>query len=182
MDSIFVWCSLSFTHTHTYTHPLDRHQLPINSCLYPPLFPVGFIQPHPFPCHLQSPGYFGKSKSYLPPSIHCFYPLKRARGADNIWLLLSLPYIHKISIIYIGCHRSLKLRDKGSMTDEEQLETISSEDAYKFPLVGSCVLFSLYLAFKVCELVYITRGWSSLADVLPLSLVSFSIRIGWIGC
>ncbi|EWM21510.1 signal peptide peptidase family protein [Nannochloropsis gaditana] len=53
-----------------------------------------------------------------------------------------------LAIIYIGCHRSLQLRDKGAMSDEDQLETISKEDAYKFPLIGSCVLFGLYAAFK----------------------------------
>ena len=32
-----------------------------------------------------------------------------------------------VAIIYIGCHRSLVLRDKGAVSDEEPLETISKE-------------------------------------------------------
>lgn len=32
-----------------------------------------------------------------------------------------------VAIIYIGCHRSLALRDKGAATDEEPVETISKE-------------------------------------------------------
>jgi len=32
-----------------------------------------------------------------------------------------------VAIIYIGCHRSLVLRDKGAATDEEPVETISKE-------------------------------------------------------
>lgn len=74
----------------------------------------------------------------------------------GLWALSNLVLIPvtfnllatSLAIIYIGCHRSLQLRDKGAMTDEEQLETISKEDAYKFPLIGSCVLFGLYVAFK----------------------------------
>lgn len=74
----------------------------------------------------------------------------------GLWALSNLVLIPvtfnllatSLAIIYIGCHRSLQLRDKGAMSDEEQLETISKEDAYKFPLIGSCVLFGLYAAFK----------------------------------
>jgi len=54
----------------------------------------------------------------------------------------------QVAIVYIGCHRSLMLRDRGLVPPEEQ-EAISKEDAYKFPLIGSCVLFGLYLLFKV---------------------------------
>jgi len=42
--------------------------------------------------------------------------------------------------IYIGSHLSLKKRG---------METMSSEDAWKFPFIGSGVLFGLYLLFKV---------------------------------
>ncbi|CAN0038768.1 unnamed protein product, partial [Discosporangium mesarthrocarpum] len=53
-------------------------------------------------------------------------------------------------ILYIGCHRSLRMRDKSSATAEES-ETISSEEAMKFPVIGSCVLFGLYLLFKFLD-------------------------------
>lgn len=32
-----------------------------------------------------------------------------------------------VAIIYIGCHRSLALRDRGAISDEEQVETISKD-------------------------------------------------------
>jgi len=59
-------------------------------------------------------------------------------------------------IIFIGSHRSLKLEggtdgadgQSGAEAKSEKKETISKEDAYKFPLVGSAALFSLYIAFK----------------------------------
>lgn len=50
-------------------------------------------------------------------------------------------------ILYVGCHRSLKLRDKVASPPGEQ-DTISQEDAMKFPLVGSAVLFGLFLVLK----------------------------------
>lgn len=43
--------------------------------------------------------------------------------------------------IYFGSLRSLKPSQKA--------ETLSSKDAYMFPIYGSCVLFGLYLVFKL---------------------------------
>jgi minor histocompatibility antigen H13 len=57
-------------------------------------------------------------------------------------------------IIFIGCHRSLKLGEEpnvdgtSSSTEKVEKEFISAEDAYKFPFIGSAALFSLYVAFK----------------------------------
>lgn len=51
------------------------------------------------------------------------------------------------TIIYIGSHRSLILRDHEHPLNEER-DVMSAQDAYKFPLVGSCTLFGLFLAFK----------------------------------
>ena len=52
------------------------------------------------------------------------------------------------AIIYVGCHRSLRLRDRGSL-GPAQSEVISKDDAYQFPLIGSAVLFGLYVVFKL---------------------------------
>lgn len=41
--------------------------------------------------------------------------------------------------IYVGSYRSL---------DQKKNETMSSNDAWMFPVVGSCVLFGLYMLFK----------------------------------
>ncbi|CAN0242988.1 unnamed protein product [Pylaiella littoralis] len=50
-------------------------------------------------------------------------------------------------ILYIGSHRSLRLRDKTSIESCES-ETLSKEAAMKAPIIGSGVLLSIYLLFK----------------------------------
>jgi len=52
-------------------------------------------------------------------------------------------------IIYIGSYQSLQLKfDKADGTSTEELETMTAGDAAMFPIVGSGVLFSLYIMFK----------------------------------
>ena len=57
-------------------------------------------------------------------------------------------------IIFIGCHRSLKLplddilKGGGDTSKQSDREKITAADAYKFPVVGSAALFGLYIAFK----------------------------------
>ena len=62
------------------------------------------------------------------------------------------------TIIYIGCHRSLRLRERaqlgggaGDGAAAVEHELISTADAYKFPFVGSAVLFGLYALFKLFD-------------------------------
>mmetsp|Transcript_35581 Transcript_35581/g.46940 ORF Transcript_35581/g.46940 Transcript_35581/m.46940 type:complete len:456 (-) Transcript_35581:220-1587(-) len=59
------------------------------------------------------------------------------------------------AIIYIGCHRSLRLRnaldEDGKPKPAEEREVMTQKDAYKFPIVGSAVLFGLYLLFKFLD-------------------------------
>eukprot|EP00527_Entomoneis_sp_CCMP2396_P006008 CAMPEP_0198139452 /NCGR_PEP_ID=MMETSP1443-20131203/2729_1 /TAXON_ID=186043 /ORGANISM="Entomoneis sp., Strain CCMP2396" /LENGTH=405 /DNA_ID=CAMNT_0043801571 /DNA_START=299 /DNA_END=1516 /DNA_ORIENTATION=+ len=82
-----------------------------------------------------------------------------------------IPYpVHLLTlvtaILYVGCHQSLFLAPKvnekllqqhfqsggnSSSFVSEPRETLRKEDAYQFPLVGSCALFSLYLAFKFLD-------------------------------
>ena len=53
-------------------------------------------------------------------------------------------------IVYIGCHRSLRLlktEAQGGAKSEEK-ETLTAQDAYMFPFIGSGALFGLYVAFK----------------------------------
>lgn len=82
---------------------------------------------------------------------------------------ILIPYVVNLlilvtCILYSGCHSSLLLREEQALargekdptkTKEEQdntplpsSETLTSEDAMQFPIVGSCSLFSLYCAFK----------------------------------
>ena len=56
-------------------------------------------------------------------------------------------------ILYIGCHRSLKLllTEENGGSPKSEKEVLSINDAYKFPFVGSAALLSLYIAFKVLD-------------------------------
>lgn len=60
-------------------------------------------------------------------------------------LVVHIPYslnivLHAALAVYVGCWRSVKT--------EPPQESMSDGDAYRFPLVGSCVLFGLFLCFK----------------------------------
>jgi len=65
--------------------------------------------------------------------------------------------------IYIGAHVSLKQKGVQSMT---------STDAYKFPLIGSAVLFGLYMLFKIFSKEYINMlltGYFLLFGILAVT-------------
>jgi len=69
-----------------------------------------------------------------------------------------------VTPIYIGSHLSLK--QKGGR------ETMTSEDAWKFPFIGSAVLFGLYILFKVFSKEYINlllTGYFLLFGILAVS-------------
>ena len=52
------------------------------------------------------------------------------------------------SIVYIGATMSLKLKQKREKTGEKNEDVMTAQDAYMFPLVGSCMLIGLYVLFK----------------------------------
>src|SRR5689334_14897139 len=58
--------------------------------------------------------------------------------------------------IYIGAKRAL-FQARASLANpaQQQQETMSSKDAWMFPLVGSAVLFGLYILFKYFSKEYI---------------------------
>jgi minor histocompatibility antigen H13 len=78
------------------------------------------------------------------------------------------------AIIYIGCHGSLKAKLEAADPDvetTEELETMSAGDAAMFPVYGSCMLFSLYLAFKLLDKYWVNvlmGGYFSLVGALTL--------------
>ena len=57
------------------------------------------------------------------------------------------PYLHLLImaplLVWTGCQRSLLMAQMAP--EDSQVETVSKKDAMKFPLIGSVVLFSLYL-------------------------------------
>jgi len=62
----------------------------------------------------------------------------------NVNLILSAS-----SIIYIGSMLSLKLKNDRAAKGEKADEVMTSSDAYMFPVIGSGVLFGLYMLFKL---------------------------------
>lgn len=55
------------------------------------------------------------------------------------------------AIIYIGATLSLKLKHKREANGEKNEEAMTAKDAYMFPLLGSLMLFGLYLLFRIFE-------------------------------
>uniref|UniRef100_A0A7S2MFE9 Signal peptide peptidase n=1 Tax=Helicotheca tamesis TaxID=374047 RepID=A0A7S2MFE9_9STRA len=83
--------------------------------------------------------------------------------------VVHIPYVVNLlvlvtSILYVACHNSLILREEQALSrgekdpndtsppkdneDRPRVDTLKTEDAMQFPLLGSASLFSLYLAFK----------------------------------
>jgi minor histocompatibility antigen H13 len=57
---------------------------------------------------------------------------------------------YTICILFIGSHQSLKLvsKDTNDKHKPQELEVVSADEAKMFPIVGSCALLSLYVAYK----------------------------------
>ena len=51
-------------------------------------------------------------------------------------------------LVYVGCTFSTKICQIEGDKTKEGIETMQQKDAWMFPLIGSCVLFGLYLLFK----------------------------------
>lgn len=101
--------------------------------------------------------------------------------------VVFIPYVVNLLVLvtatlYIGCHHSLVLREEqffarhvkngNSLPEgydfvEGGGETMSKEDAKWFPVLGSCSLFSLYLAFKYLD-----------ADMVNLVISIYFVGIG----
>lgn len=56
--------------------------------------------------------------------------------------------------------------------DEAISESLSSGDAYMFPLIGSCVLFSMFLAFKYLDKAYINYVLTAYFSVMGCAAVT----------
>lgn len=71
------------------------------------------------------------------------------------------------AIIYIGSTLSLKLKHHREASGEKNDEVMKAEDAYMFPLLGSGVLFGLYMLFKIFD-----------KDMVNLLLTAYFALIG----
>ena len=67
------------------------------------------------------------------------------------------PYMHLLIIapllVWTGCQRSLLESQKAP--EDSQIETVSKKDAMQFPLIGSAVLFGLYIVVKLIKKEYL---------------------------
>jgi len=67
---------------------------------------------------------------------------------------------------------------ESSSEDESSSESLSTEDAYMFPVFGSIVLFSLYLVFKLLDkeyVNYLVTGYFAFLGVIALTNVGVHI-------
>jgi len=65
---------------------------------------------------------------------------------SSVFVAYAAIVVMAIVPIFIGAHRSV---------NQKMVETLSSKDAYMFPVIGSCVLFGLYLLFKFFSKEYV---------------------------
>merc|ERR1719502_1147163 len=67
------------------------------------------------------------------------------------------PYLHLLIVapllVWVGCQRSLLEAQKAP--EDSQVETVSKKDAMQFPLIGSAVLFGLYIVVKLVKKEYL---------------------------
>jgi minor histocompatibility antigen H13 len=64
--------------------------------------------------------------------------------------------------------------DDSEDEDESISESLSSGDAYMFPVIGSCVLFSMYLAFKFLDKKYINYVLTGYFSIMGCAAVTKS--------
>lgn len=103
--------------------------------------------------------------------LNISYLLLLGFWAASYFVLIPVPVnliVSATSIVFIGSVRSLRLLS----AEEHEKETISADDAYKFPLIGSASLFGLYLVFKYFDkdtVNLILSGYFSLMGVGTLT-------------
>eukprot|EP01016_Furgasonia_blochmanni_P024116 TRINITY_DN2597_c0_g1_i1.p1 TRINITY_DN2597_c0_g1~~TRINITY_DN2597_c0_g1_i1.p1 ORF type:complete len:441 (+),score=148.03 TRINITY_DN2597_c0_g1_i1:65-1387(+) len=62
-------------------------------------------------------------------------------------------FVNAMACIYIGSYRAIHLSSPEKLKEEgiQSIETMSTKDAYMFPVYGSCVLLSIYFVFKFID-------------------------------
>ena len=78
----------------------------------------------------------------------------------NVYLQVAF---HTCLLVYIGCINGIKIYDT---TKEREVDTMTQKDAFMFPVVGSCVLFGLFLVFK-----YFNKDYVNLLFHIYFSLI-----------
>ncbi|CAG8476909.1 6667_t:CDS:2 [Ambispora gerdemannii] len=97
--------------------------------------------------------------------------------------------------IYYGSFASIKWPKKkkskkgpqphdSDSSDEESIESLSTEDAYLFPFFGSIVLFSLYLIFKLLDkdyVNYLVNAYFSFLGIIALTSLGAHMVRNFVG-
>ena len=111
---------------------------------------------------------------------------------DQVVYVVNLIFL-VAAILYVACHWSLELRQEESEDDDKEkeggaapppVETLSAADAYQFPLVGSCSLFGLYMAFKYLDkdlVNLLIGGYFCLAGCLALTATGVPAILSLVG-
>ncbi|KAI9914534.1 hypothetical protein PsorP6_007842 [Peronosclerospora sorghi] len=99
----------------------------------------------------------------------CYAALISLLFASNFVLIpVPIQLITSASaIVYIGSTLSLELKHARHASGEKNEDVMKTEDAYMFPLIGSGVLFGLYMLFKIFD-----------KDLVNLLLTSYFALIG----
>jgi len=99
--------------------------------------------------------------------------------------LVAQMLVVTVTILYIGSHASVPWTNKKVVTkkdgklhvmlaagkDQQNPEIMTTQDVMKFPLVASCVLFSLYLVFKFVPqqyVKYVVKTYFSILGTISL--------------
>ncbi|CAO3659260.1 unnamed protein product [Rhizopus stolonifer] len=80
--------------------------------------------------------------------------------------------------------------DDSDDEDESVTESLSSNDAYMFPIIGSCVLFSMYLVYKYIDKKYINYVLTAYFSIMGCAAVTKAsldifksvIPVSWLKC
>lgn len=87
----------------------------------------------------------------------------------NLQMLVLAPFT-----VYVGCHRSLN--QLALSPGEAKQESVSKKDALQFPIVGSAVLFGLYMVVKFVSKQYLNLLLSVYFVVIGALAVHATIR------
>lgn len=70
---------------------------------------------------------------------------------EPIYVMYAALFLMAIVPIIVGAYASVRAQHER----KDETESISARDAYYFPVIGSCVLFGLYLVFRFFSKEYI---------------------------
>jgi len=97
-------------------------------------------------------------------------------------------FLQSVICVYLGCYLSAKIKKTKSHKNEKEgeehiharverdegEETMSSKDAYMFPVYGSMVLFSIYCAYK-----FLPKEWLNIVFTCHFTFIGIFCLAGF---